>query len=221
MGSTQHRPDGLPKPRAHMANHVDNPRMGAAHEKHNSRSGFQRQTELVPKIVRDQPHFCQAQEPFRDGLHGLDPGEPGNPVDAGQNFHHTFHKCVGNSPLRQKRLVKPGGEAPVTVVADGVLFLKEPRAGENSGNRILFRQETEAPGVVVVGMAERHRVQLPQINAQLFGVVKHFITAAAVEQDAFSVAGHQQRQPVLAHQIFPPSQLVIHQSHNSHTLPPL
>ena len=189
MGAAEHRPDGLPQQRVYAAYHIEDSRMSTARQQDDPLPGFQRQAEFIPEIVRNQSGIRQPQEPRRNGFHGFLPGKTGNGIDAGQDFFRPFHRNVRNPLLFQKPPVKARGQVLPAVIAFRVLGCKKAGAGVHPPNRVLLRQIPEPPGVVVVRVAQHHRVQLSQINAQLFGVVQHFFAAAAVKQDDIAEHG--------------------------------
>ena len=215
MGAAEYRPDGFTKNIVHMANHVHNTGMGAAHQKHQTLPGFQHQTDLIPEIIRHNLAFPAHHKPLRDGFQRLEPRKSGNRIAAGKKLQKPLYLLMGDSVFLQKPGIKAGRQVREAILT--LLILRIQKTGTSVQPwdiRAAAHKKPKATGVVIVPVAENHCVQFSQVYSQLLGVEQHPIAAAAVKQNVLPVTANVEGQPMFRLQVLPFCQPVVHKRCN-------
>ena len=195
-----------------MGDHVQDAGVRASHQHRKSTLDLQCHADLVTKIIRDKAIFRPAYKPGRDFFKIMDPRENGNQVNSGKNLLQAADFMVIHTVFPEKIRAKAGGEVRIADTVHSVLGFKEMGTGiKLRTSQIVFRQIPEAGRMVIVTVADDHRIQILQIHAKPMGVILGIGTAAAVKEDPAAVVLYIERQAMLGNKGLVLRGLVVHQ----------
>ena len=212
MGAAEHPHHGAVQHSAHVLHHVQDAGVGAAHENGQALGGAHSHADLVAEVVGHKALRRQAHKAIRDGLKAVPPGKAAHQPQAGERLGQAVHHPALHAVPLQKLRPKAGGQVGVAQAVAGKLRFKKMGPGvEGSAAHPLLQQVAEAGGVVIVAVAEHHRVQLRHIQPQPVGVDPRMGAGATVKKDAEIRSLQKIGQAVLIDQRLVFRRIVIHQ----------
>lgn len=112
----------------------------------------------------------------------------------------------------QKCPVKACGQVCIADTVSGILGFKEMRTCiKFPAAQAIFRQIPEARRMVIVAVADDHRIQILQLHTQPVGIMKGIRPAAAIKKDPAAIMLYIERQAMLGNECLVLRGLIVHQ----------
>ncbi len=178
---------------------------------------IQRQADLIGKIVSDETVRRLPHKAARDGLHGMDPREVTHQIRVGEDLPAPVDHDMVYVVFLQKGGSETGGKIGPPDPVEGEFRFEEARACVQGFAGAAALDQIPVPGgVIIMAVAQCHRVHVPHVQPQPMGVCPGMGPGTAIEQHPEGGALHQERQPVLCDERFVFRRVIVHQRRDAY-----